>query len=236
MFIEFIDNSIYEELYANQPVKKHETNTKMDHRGFKQMITAFYNTEVETIDEEEEVIKERKNIKIVPSIIFDSYYKEMKVEFKLGIDKFYKIKSLSDFYTSMLNKENLKYGNKLEFIHTRENFAKESLPILDFVLKHAEVIKYVNSSGNAGYRYYGKVLSDNCIILSNTGIDEFFEIVKGKKLEIVQDGEKGKISFIPGIPNIKFKLTEVADGEFALTQKEDVFEYHVLEGLSLIHI
>ena len=234
MFIEFIDNSIYEELYANQPVKKHETNTKMDHRGFKQMITAFYNTEVETIDEEEEVIKERKNIKIVPSIIFDSYYKEMKVEFKLGIDKFYKIKSLSDFYTSMLNKENLKYGNKLEFIHTRENFAKESLPILDFVLKHAEVIKYVNSSGNAGYRYYGKVLSDNCIILSNTGIDEFFEIVKGKKLEIVQ--EKGKIAFIPGTPNIKFKLTEVSDGEFALTQKEDVFEYHVLEGKEYIYV
>ena len=236
MFIEFIDNSIYEELYANQPVKKHETNTKMDHRGFKQMITAFYNTEVETIDEEEEVIKERKNIKIVPSIIFDSYYKEMKVEFKLGIDKFYKIKSLSDFYTSMLNKENLKYGNKLEFIHTRENFAKESLPILDFILKHAEVIKYVNSSGNAGYRYYGKVLSDNCIILSNTGIDEFFEIVKGKNLEIVQDGEKGKIAFIPGTPNIKFKLTEVSDGEFALTQKEDVFEYHVLEGKEYIYI
>ena len=236
MFIEFIDNSIYEELYANQPVKKHETNTKMDHRGFKQMITAFYNTEVETIDEEEEVIKERKNIKIVPSIIFDSYYKEMKVEFKLGIDKFYKIKSLSDFYTSMLNKENLKYGNKLEFIHTRQNFAKESLPILDFVLKHAEVIKYVNSSGNAGYRYYGKVLSDNCIILSNTGIDEFFEIVKGKNLEIVQDGEKGKIAFIPGIPNIKFKLTEVADGEFALTQKEDIFEYHVLEGKEYIYV
>ena len=236
MFIEFIDNSIYEELYANQPVKKHETNTKMDHRGFKQMITAFYNTEVEIIDEEEEVIKERKNIKIVHSIILDSYYKEMKVEFKLGIDKFYKIKSLSDFYTSMINKENLKYGNKLEFIHTRENFAKESLPILDFVLKHAEVIKYVNSSGNAGYRYYGKVLSDNCIILSNTGIDEFFEIVKGKNLEIVQDGEKGKIAFIPGIPNIKFKLTEVADGEFALTQKEDVFEYHVLEGKEYIYI
>ena len=236
MFIEFIDNSIYEELYANQPVKKHETNTKMDHRGFKQMITAFYNTEVETIDEEEEVIKERKNIKIVPSIIFDSYYKEMKVEFKLGIDKFYKIKSLSDFYTSMLNKENLKYGNKLEFIHTRENFAKESLPILDFILKHAEVIKYVNSSGNAGYRYYGKVLSDNCIILSNTGIDEFFEIVKGKNLDIVQDGEKGKIAFIPGTPNIKFKLTEVSDGEFALTQREDVFEYHVLEGKEYIYV
>ena len=69
MIIEFIDNPIYEELYANHAGKKaREQETKMDHRGFKQMITAFYNTEVETIDEEEEVIKERKNIKIVPSV------------------------------------------------------------------------------------------------------------------------------------------------------------------------
>ena len=236
MFIEFIENPIYKELYENHTENRKETTTKMDHRGFKQLITAFYNSEVETIDEKEEIISERKNIKIVPSIIFDSYYKEMKVEFKLGIDKFYKIKSLSDFYTSILNKENVKYGNKLEFIHTRENFSKESLPILDFILTHAEVIKYVNSSGNAGYRYYGKVLSDNYIILSNTGIDEFFEIVKGKNLEIVQDGEKGKIAFIPGTPNIKFKLTEVTEGEFALTQKEDIFEYHVLEGKEYIYV
>ena len=234
--IEFVDNPIYADLSSNKVEKETETDTKMDHRGFKQMITAFYNNEVETIDDKEEVIKECKNIHIIPSIIFDSYYKEMKVEFKLGIDKFYKIKSLSDFYTSMQNKETVKYGNKLEFIHTIENFAKESLPILDFILKHAEIIKYVNSSGNAGYRYYGKILSDNCIILSNTGIDEFFEIVKGKKLEIVQDGEKGKISFIPGTPNIKFKLTETSSGEFSLTQKEDIYEYYVLEGKKYIYV
>ena len=234
--IEFVDNPIYADLSSNKVEKETEPDTKMDHRGFKQMITAFYNNEVETIDDKEEVIKECKNIHIIPSIIFDSYYKEMKVEFKLGIDKFYKIKSLSDFYTSMQNKETVKYGNKLEFIHTSENFAKESLPILDFILKHAEIIKYVNSSGNAGYRYYGKILSDNCIILSNTGIDEFFEIVKGKKLEIVQDGEKGKISFIPGTPNIKFKLTETSSGEFSLTQKEDIYEYYVLEGKKYIYV
>ena len=234
--IEFVDNPIYADLSSNKVEKETELDTKMDHRGFKQMITAFYNNEVETIDDKEDVIKECKNIHIIPSIIFDSYYKEMKVEFKLGIDKFYKIKSLSDFYTSMQNKETVKYGNKLEFIHTRENFAKESLPILDFILKHAEIIKYVNSSGNAGYRYYGKILSDNCIILSNTGIDEFFEIVKGKKLEIVQDGEKGKISFIPGTPNIKFKLTETSSGEFSLTQKEDIYEYYVLEGKKYIYV
>ena len=85
--------------------KKQENSSKMDHRGFKQMITAFYNTEVENIDEEENVIKERKNINIIPNIIFDSHYKEIKVEFKLGTDKYYKIKSLPEFYTSRLKKE-----------------------------------------------------------------------------------------------------------------------------------
>ena len=235
--IEFIDNAVYEKLCKNQVIEqKHQVDSKMDHRGFKQLIKAFYNTEVDAPEEKEEIVKECKNIKIVPSIIFDSYYKEIKVEFKLGTDKFYKIKSLSDFYTSMLNKESVKYGNKLEFIHTKENFTRDSLPILDFIIKHAEIIKYVNSSGNAGYRYYGKVLSDNCIILSNTGLDEFFEIVKGKKLEITQDGETGKISFIPGTPNIKFKLSEVSDGEFELVQKEDIFEYYVLEGKEYIYI
>ncbi len=235
--IEFIDNAVYEKLCKNQVVQqKNQSDNKMDHRGFKQLIKAFYNTEVDTSEEKEKTVKDNKNVKIIPSIIFDSYYKEIKVEFKLGTDKFYKIKSLSDFYTSMLNKESVKYGNKLEFIHTKENFARDSLPILEFILKHAEIIKYVNSSGNAGYRYYGKVLSDNCIILSNTGLDEFFEIVKGKKLEITQDGETGKISFIPGTPNIKFKLSEVSDGEFELVQKEDIFEYYVLEGKEYIYI
>ena len=235
--IEFIDNAVYEKLCKNQVVQqKNQSDNKMDHRGFKQLIKAFYNTEVDTSEEKEKTVKDNKNVKIIPSIIFDSYYKEIKVEFKLGTDKFYKIKSLSDFYTSMLNKESVKYGNKLEFIHTKENFARDSLPILEFILKHAEIIKYVNSSGNAGYRYYGKVLSDNCIILSNTGLDEFFEIVKGKKLEITQDGETGKISFIPGTPNIKFKLSEVSDGKFELVQKEDIFEYYVLEGKEYIYI
>ena len=235
--IEFIDNAVYEKLCKNQVVQqKNQSDNKMDHRGFKQLIKAFYNTEVDTSEEKEKTVKDNKNVKIIPSIIFDSYYKEIKVEFKLGTDKFYKIKSLSDFYTSMLNKESVKYGNKLEFIHTKENFARDSLPILEFILKHAEIIKYVNSSGNAGYRYYGKVLSDNCIILSNTGLDEFFEIVKGKKLEINQDGENGMISFIPGTPNIKFKLSEIADGEFELVQKEDIFEYYVLEGKEYIYV
>ena len=234
--IEFINNPIYKELYENQKVEnKKEIRPKSDYRGFKQLITAFYNSEVETVDEKEEVIKERKNIKIIPSIIYDSYYKEMKVEFKLGIDKFYKIKSLSEFYTNMLNNTNFKYGNKLEFYHNRDNFDKDSQPILDFMLKHSEIIKYVNSSGNAGYRYYGKVLSDNCIILSNTGIDEFFDIVKGQKLEINHDGEIQKITFIPGEPNIKFKLNE-DDGEFSLVQKEDIFEYDVLEGKKYVYL
>ena len=44
-----------------------------------------------------------------------------------------------------------------------------------------------------------------------------------------------KITFIPGEPNIKFKLNE-EDGEFALVQKNDIFEYNILEGKKYIYI
>ena len=93
----------------------------------------------------------------------------------------YKIKNLSEFYTLMMLKGNYKYGDKLEFVHTKEMFDKESQDLLDFILKYAEIIKYANSNANSNYRYYGKALNENNIILGNTGLDELFDVLKNKK-------------------------------------------------------
>ena len=105
----------------------------------------------------------------------------MKVEFKIGNKRMYKIKNLSEFYTLMMLKENYKYGDKLEFVHRKEMFDQESQGLLEFVLKYAEIIKYANSNANSNYRYYGKALNENNIILGNTGLDELFDIQKIKK-------------------------------------------------------
>ena len=101
--------------------------------------------EIENLDEEEIKIKDAGSVKIEPKIYFDKFSKEMKVEFRIGKNKMYRIKNLSDFYVRMLEKSFYKYGEKLQFIHTKEMFEENSRPLLEFLLKYSEIIKYANS-------------------------------------------------------------------------------------------
>ena len=66
-----------------------------------------------------------------------NFHGDMRVEFKIGTNKMYKIKDLSEFYTRIIDKSFYKYGGKLEFIHSTEMFEEESKPLLDFILKYA---------------------------------------------------------------------------------------------------
>lgn len=237
--LEFVNNSVYEELYAGAArlEKKSENVRKnVDYRSFKQILNTFYNDEIEIEAKNDDIVKGNHKIKIYPKIIFDKFYKEIKIEFKLGEEKLYKIKSLPEFYEKFLNKEKGKYGSKLEFVHTKENFDESSQELLNFILKHAEIIKYVNSSGNAGYRYYGKVLSDNCIILSNTAMDEFFAMVQGRIIEFQEDGEEKEVEFIEEAPDIKFNLEQINMDEFILEPTIESFDYSILEGKEYIYI
>ena len=82
----------------------------------------------------------------------------------------------------MLNREKYKYNNVLEFIHEENAFEEQSRPLLKFLLKYAEIIKYANDVNN-NYAYYGRNFNVNNVVLSNTGLDELFEILKGKTVE-----------------------------------------------------
>ena len=53
---------------------------------------------------------------------------------------------------------------------------------MPFLLKYAEIIKYANDVNN-NYAYYGRNFNVNNVVLSNTGLDELFEILKGKTVE-----------------------------------------------------
>ena len=235
VMIEFVNNPIYEGLYTKKTVDLQPKQIgKGNYRNFKQMIHAFYQEEVETYETKEEMTATHK-VKIFPEIWYDQYSKEMKLELKIGEEKLYKIKSLSDFYTRMLEKEKYRYGTKLEFVHDPCNFVPESKELLEFVLKQAEIIKYVNSSGNTGYRYYGKVLNDNFVLLSNTGLDEFFEIMKGKTIAMHGDSEENKIKLIPAEPNITFKLEQINSEEFIFAPSIQEKDYSLLEGKEYIY-
>ena len=218
------ENNIIGGISKNNIVK----NT-VEHRNFKQIVNIFYNEEIDNIDDGKTVIV-KENIKLQPKIFYDKFTNELKVEFKIGNKRMYKIKDLSEFYTRMLNKEFYKYGEKLQFIHTKEVFEEKSRDLLEFLLKHAEIIKYANSNSNSNYRYYGKALNETNIILGNSGIDEIFDILKGQTVEFQRDYKNEYIEFTEEQPKIEFELKKLSDEEYTIIPNIEIYNLSIIRG------
>ena len=204
------------------------------YRNFKQILTTFYNEQLSEIDKEDIENKDIGSIKIEPKIIFDKLSSGMKVEFKIGNERMYKIKDLSEFYTRMQNGEYAEYGQKLGFLHIEESFEKESIPLLNFILKHAEIIKETNSTLNSNYRYFGKALSETSILLGPQAIDEFFEIEKNKVIPF-QNMYIETIEMIENNPKINFVLSS-KNQEYTIKPNIDIFGITIIKGKNYKYI
>ena len=214
---------------------KLEEKFKIDkYRNFKQILTTFYNEQLSEIDKEDIENKDIGSIKIEPKIIFDKLSSGMKVEFKIGNERMYKIKDLSEFYTRMQNGEYAEYGQKLGFLHIEESFEKESIPLLNFILKHAEIIKETNSTLNSNYRYFGKALSETSILLGPQAIDEFFEIEKNKVIPF-QNMYIETIEMIENNPKINFVLSS-KNQEYTIKPNIDIFDITIIKGKNYKYI
>ena len=224
------------EIDGNPQYGKDQNKLKQKERysNFTDLINTFYDKEMKLIDNDinELIISLDKNVNLVPKIIFDSYSNEMKIEFKIGTKKqLYKLRDLVEFYNLMINKEQYKYGSKLNIIHTEETFEKCDIPILNFIMRYAEIIKYVNNNSNSIYRYYGKVLNTGSIVLGNTTLDEIFEILENKKVPIEKEYITTEIEFVNATPDIKFELEKINEKEYKLICNIDTYNtYEIIEG------
>ena len=198
------------------------------YRSFKQLINEFYNKTALTENSDDKAIPH--TIKLEPKLIYNSYSKNLKLEFKIGNKSMYVLKDLTEFYTHMLYEEYHDYGLKLGFKHSKEAFEQDSLPMLDFVLKYAEIIKYANDTSREYSLYYGSSLNDRYITLSNSGIDEFFNLLKGKSIEWQKDGREGRLYFYDETPNIKFDIKKNNDSEYKISPNIDIYEYELIQG------
>ena len=221
------------EIDGNPKYSKDQNKSKPKEKypNFSDLINTFYDEEMKLIDDlDEPTISLDKNVNLIPKIIFDS--NEMKIEFKIGTKKqLYKLRDLVEFYNLMINKEQYKYGAKLNIVHTQETFDEDDIPMLNFIMKHAETIKYVNNNSNSIYRYYGKVLNTGSIVLSNTVIDEIFEILQNKKVTIEKGYISKEIEFVNEIPDIKFELEKINEKEYKLICNIDTYDtYEIIEG------
>ena len=213
-----------------------ETGNK--YKSFRQIVNVFYNEALEDLDEtkEKNSSKPEKMVKIEPKFIEDNTDGLIKLEIFIGTETMYKVKKLSDFYDRMLLQENYKYGDKLEFVHTREAFEESYLPMLDFVLKYAEIIKYGNSNSNANYRFGATALSESKIILDSLALDNIFEILKEQNVKVEKESEERTIKFVPRNPEIKFTLEKTGIDEYTLSPNIDMFKINVLKGNKYTYI
>ncbi|MDO4382796.1 MAG: SNF2 helicase associated domain-containing protein [Clostridia bacterium] len=199
---------------------------KETHRAFNQLLNTF----LEINNKEEELAQDgTSGIKLVPIFLYNDTDKKLKVEFKIGNEQLTKINNLPDFFERMLNREKYKYNNVLEFIHEENAFKEQSRPLLKFLLKYAEIIKYANDVNN-NYAHYGRIFNVNNVVLSNTGLDELFEILKGKTVEFETKTGERKIQLIDEPIDIKFILEKSDESTYCLTPNIDVYGYDIFYG------
>ena len=202
------------------------------YKVFKQVVNAFYHKDTDTA---KELGSGAKNLTIEPKIIYETFNKTIRAEFKIGDGQLYKIKSLPEFFERMLNHEEFKYGSKLEFVHRKEAFKEEVWPLLDFVLKYAEIIKYANETVGS-YGKYMRTLSNEYITISNTGLDELFDVLKEQKVNFKRDYVDEVIEFRDYNPNIEFGIKQEENGDYVIKPNIDVFSYDILQGTQSIYM
>ena len=202
------------------------------YRIFKQIVHTFYHSSNE---KEKEIQSKVNNLIIEPKLIYDSFKKTLRADFKIGDTQLYKIKNLPEFFERMLNKETYKYGSKLEFVHTEEAFKEECIPLLKFVLKYAEIIKYANETVGS-YSKYMRTMSNEHITISNTGLDEIFNVLKDKKVSFKIDSDEKDILFSNSNPDIIFTIEQEENGDYVITPNIDVFSYEVLKGKDYLYL
>lgn len=239
--IEFSQNDNYLRIFSDRAedtqndvsiLKKYQKQEEK-YRNFKQLIHTFYPVH----EEENNNLKQKMlphTVKLEPKLIYNTYLKTLKLEVKIGDKQLYKLRKFPEFYDRMRNKEYYSYGAKLEFTHEEDYFRKDSIPLLNFILKYAEIIKYTNEATNS-YTYYGSGIEDNYITISNSGMDELFNVLEGKQVTFQKEGAENKVLFLNKTPDIKFDIEKEGESEYRIIPNIDIYEYEVIEGKENIY-
>ncbi len=231
MVKEFSQNSEYIRIFAGNSEKfkiEEKTDNLDNYTVYKQLIKEFYQEQQEQEKLEESTALEN-TIRIEPILIFNRYTNNLKLEAKIGDKQLYKIKSFPEFYDRFINTEKYKYGAKLELVHDKKQFNQESQKLLDFILKYAEIIKYANEA-STGYDYYTKRIGEDSITISKSGLDELFEALEGRTIQLEDMYDNKNVFFTSEEPKIKFNLEEINTNEYKITSSIDIYAYQIYEG------
>ncbi|MCB7062362.1 DEAD/DEAH box helicase [Enterocloster citroniae] len=150
------------------------------------MIREYTNREVAQILAEDEVGR----VRLVPVLVISA--RDIRLEFKAGITRFYALRDLSAFREAVENGTYVEYGKDLGFHHQKSAFEKESQSLLSLLLGVTENQKAVRDIG-----------------LSRMNRDRFFSMVMGQELEVqIPGGIKVKMDVLDADPVMALKVSK----------------------------
>ena len=224
------NNKLYQNLFSDDKNNANNVNEKDKYRLFRQMLNSFYNDEQRALNEK---MYNGVLYEIKPTLFFDSDLKNIRVEFEIisGNNK-YKIKNIVSFYDNILARNVVKYGKKIEFMHCIEAFDEPSKGILKFLMKYAEMIKYFNERNS---KYFRTTVADSFIEVSENGMDDLFNSLKGKYVSSIIDNSTIDVKFVDSEPDLKFKMEDESDDEFRISTDEDIYDYTIIPGIKYVY-
>ncbi len=146
------------------------------------------------------------DIEVVPYLKIDD--NQAKVDFKIGNQKKYVIKNLTEFYDNIEHVNDFEYGKNLKFVHDKEAFNTNSLELIDFITDTIENFHHVSYLREYGY----SAKSMRSLQLSGVELDRFMNIMKEKLLNVVTPEWECSCKLTEKNPNIKFHITKSNKG------------------------
>lgn len=113
---------------------------------------------------------------------------EWSVSFKIGRERKYAIRSLTNFYFLMLNNQSYSYGKGFEILHSKNNFEAESQQLLNYLLSKVEDVLLLSEQS----RYNQNISIGRDIELTNHNVAEFMSYMIDKKISYVATDTSGK--------------------------------------------
>ena len=131
-------------------------------------------------------------VELVPELTVQSG--QIYVNFRIGAEKKYVLKSIPDFVFAVENSLEVSYGQKLSFYHIMENFTPGSQKLVRFL--KAEVERDSGQglgAGRSAYYYpsygYGFGSDRRILALTEANLDGFMQVVWGSDLSVTFPGE-----------------------------------------------
>ena len=113
----------------------------------------------------------KKKYDLTPNVYLNG--DEIILEYKIGNEKKYVLKNITDFIERIQNQENYKYGKTLEFVHSEKSFTDDALKQID-LMKKALIIRHYDMEE---YPYYYEPIKRN-ITIDPRLFDEFYDANK----------------------------------------------------------